>query len=57
MTCTNHHNLLVVNDLGGDQKGTGSSKRLADEVVELIQSRGGKAVPNYGKIYTLRVVY
>ena len=57
MTCTNHHNLLVVNDLGGDQKGTGSSKRLADEVVELILSRGGKAVPNYGKIYTLRVVY
>jgi len=57
MTCTNHHSLLEVNDLGGDRKGTGSSKKLADEVVELIQLRGGKAVPNYGEIYTLRVVY
>lgn len=43
----------AVNDLGGDRKGVGSSKRLADEVVDLIQSRGGKAVPNYGKNYQL----
>ena len=40
----------TVNDLGGDTKGTGASKRVADEVVDLIRSRGGKAVANYGKI-------
>ena len=40
----------AVNDLGVDRKGTGSSKRLADEVVDIIRSRGGMAVPNYGKL-------
>ena len=40
----------TVNDLGGDTKGTGASKRVADEVVDLIRSHGGKAVANYGKI-------
>lgn len=41
----------AVNDLGGDTKGTGASKRVADEVVDVIRSRGGKAVANYGKLY------
>ena len=40
---------LAVNDLGVDKKGSGSSKRLADEVVDIIRSSGGKAVANYGK--------
>ena len=29
---------------------------VADEVVDLIRSRGGKAVANYGKYYTLNVL-
>lgn len=42
-------NWCAVNDLGGDKKGTGASQRVADEVVDIIRSRGGKAVANYGK--------
>ena len=39
----------AVNDLGGDAKGGGRSSRAADETVEMIRSRGGKAVANYGQ--------
>lgn len=38
-----------MNDLGGNFKGEGKSARAADKVVEEIRSKGGKAVPNYGK--------
>lgn len=41
---------VVVNDLGGDKKGTGASQRVADEVVDIIRSRGGKAVANYDSV-------
>ena len=37
-----------VNDLGGDRRGGGKSSAMADEVVTLINQRGGVAVPNYG---------
>ena len=38
---------VVVNDLGGDVDGTGSSHDPADSVVEEIKARGGEAVANY----------
>ncbi|CAF2703141.1 unnamed protein product [Rotaria sp. Silwood2] len=42
---------VVVNDLGGNPSGDGShSARPADEVVKLIQSRGGKAVADYHSV-------
>lgn len=40
-----------VNDLGGNVHGEGkSSVRPADDVVSIIKSKGGTAIPNYGKI-------
>ena len=41
---------LVVNDLGGDAKGTGKNSAAADKVVEEIRSRGGKAVADYNSV-------
>ena len=38
-----------VNDLGGSWQGEGESSKAADTVVDLIRSRGGTAVANYGK--------
>ena len=38
-----------VNDLGGSWQGEGKSSRAADKVVDLIRSRGGTAVANYGE--------
>ena len=38
---------VVVNDMGGDADGTGSSTGPADGVVAEIQARGGNAVANY----------
>ena len=38
---------VVVNDLGGDVDGTGSSHDPADSVVEEIKAGGGEAVANY----------
>ncbi len=38
---------VVVNDLGSSLSGEGASGRAADEVAELIVSRGGKAVADY----------
>uniref|UniRef100_A0A6B2L4T8 SCP2 domain-containing protein n=1 Tax=Arcella intermedia TaxID=1963864 RepID=A0A6B2L4T8_9EUKA len=41
---------IVVNDLGGSVKGTGSSSRAADAVVEEIRKLGGTAVANYDSV-------
>lgn len=41
---------FLVNDLGGDAKGTGASSRPADIVVEEIKKKGGKAVANYDSV-------
>ena len=38
-----------MNDLGGSWQGEGKSSKSADEVVDLIRSRGGTAVANYGE--------
>ena len=38
-----------VNDLGGSWQGEGKSSKAADTVVDLIRSRGGTTVANYGK--------
>ncbi|KAG9487906.1 hypothetical protein GDO78_007612, partial [Eleutherodactylus coqui] len=41
---------VVVNDLGGDIKGEGKSSSAADQVVEEIRAKGGKAVANYDSV-------
>jgi NAD(P)-dependent dehydrogenase (short-subunit alcohol dehydrogenase family) len=41
---------VVVNDLGGDVHGEGSSDRTADLVVDQIRSRGGVAVADHGSV-------
>ncbi|XP_034955482.2 peroxisomal multifunctional enzyme type 2 [Zootoca vivipara] len=41
---------VVVNDLGGDFKGHGKSSSAADNVVEEIRAKGGKAVANYDSV-------
>lgn len=41
---------VVVNDLGGDRAGNGSSSSLADSVVAEIKAAGGEAVANYGSV-------
>lgn len=43
------HVLSIVNDLGGDIRGGGKSARVADQVVEEIRAKGGKAVANYSE--------
>ena len=45
-----HGAKLVVNDLGGSVSGEGADKRVADEVVDIITSRGGQAVANYDDV-------
>ena len=45
-----HGAKVVVNDLGGSVSGEGADKRAADEVVEVIKSRGGEAVANYDSV-------
>ena len=37
---------VVVNDLGGARDGTGGSSEAAQEVVDLIRSKGGQAIAN-----------
>ena len=41
---------VVVNDYGGSSKGEGGDKAPADEVVDIITSRGGEAIANYGDV-------
>lgn len=41
---------VVVNDFGGGADGVGGDKGPADEVVDLINSKGGKAVADYGSV-------
>jgi NAD(P)-dependent dehydrogenase (short-subunit alcohol dehydrogenase family) len=41
---------VVVNDLGVSVTGEGADKRTADEVVDVIKSRGGEAVANYDDV-------
>jgi NAD(P)-dependent dehydrogenase (short-subunit alcohol dehydrogenase family) len=45
-----HGAKVVVNDLGGAVSGGGGDKKVADEVVEVIKSRGGEAVANYDDV-------
>lgn len=41
---------VIVNDLGGSVTGEGADKRPAEEVAEIIRSRGGEAVANYDDV-------
>jgi NAD(P)-dependent dehydrogenase (short-subunit alcohol dehydrogenase family) len=50
VTLADHGAKVVVNDLGGSVTGEGSDQRAADEVVDVIKSRGGEAVANYDDI-------
>jgi NAD(P)-dependent dehydrogenase (short-subunit alcohol dehydrogenase family) len=43
---------VVINDLGGSSSGEGSDQRAADEVVAVIEKRGGQAVASYDDIST-----
>src|SRR6202008_3508687 len=41
---------VVVNDVGGSVHGEGSDKRPAEEVAEVIRSKGGQASANYDDV-------
>jgi NAD(P)-dependent dehydrogenase (short-subunit alcohol dehydrogenase family) len=41
---------VVVNDLGSEVTGAGASTRVADEVVDAIRARGGRAVANHDSV-------
>jgi len=41
---------VVVNDLGGARNGTGSSSKVADDMVSEIEGMGGEAVANYDSV-------
>jgi len=43
---------VVVNDVGGDPYGTGSSRSPADDVVTEIKKMGGEAIANYDSVAT-----
>ena len=45
-----HGAKVVVNDLGGSVTGEGADAKVADEVVKVIQGRGGEAVANYDSV-------
>ncbi len=41
---------VVVADFGGSVEGQGRDKGPADEVVDIIRSKGGEAIPHYGDV-------
>jgi NAD(P)-dependent dehydrogenase (short-subunit alcohol dehydrogenase family) len=41
---------VVINDLGGDRRGSGPDSKMADIVVDEIKEAGGKAVANYDSV-------
>ena len=41
---------VVVNDVGGSVHGEGADKRAADDVAEVIRSKGGEAAANYDDV-------
>src|SRR5579863_9614379 len=43
---------VVINDLGGSSSGEGSDQRAADDVVAVIEKRGGEAAASYDDIST-----
>jgi NAD(P)-dependent dehydrogenase (short-subunit alcohol dehydrogenase family) len=45
-----HGAKVIVNDLGGSVTGEGADQRAADEVVDVIKSRGGEAASSYDDI-------
>src|ERR1035437_3375204 len=45
-----HGAKVVVNDLGVTVSGEGADRRVADEVCEIIQARGGEAAADYADI-------
>jgi NAD(P)-dependent dehydrogenase (short-subunit alcohol dehydrogenase family) len=45
-----HGARVVVNDLGASVTGEGEDAKVADQVVEVIKSRGGEAVANYDSV-------
>ncbi len=46
--------ILSVNDLGGNRSGEGNSSTAADEVVQEIRSKGGKAVADYSELSNIK---
>ena len=47
----------LVNDLGVNRHGVGKSSNFADEVVDLIRSKGGTAVASYGEQLLVPHIY
>jgi NAD(P)-dependent dehydrogenase (short-subunit alcohol dehydrogenase family) len=45
-----HGAKVVVNDLGGSVSGEGADAKVADQVVDVIKSRGGEAAANYDSV-------
>jgi NAD(P)-dependent dehydrogenase (short-subunit alcohol dehydrogenase family) len=45
-----HGAKVVVNDLGGSVTGEGADQRVADQVVDVIKSRGGEAASSYDSV-------
>ncbi|HEY8216106.1 MAG TPA: SDR family NAD(P)-dependent oxidoreductase, partial [Acidimicrobiia bacterium] len=45
-----HGAKVVVNDLGGSVTGEGADAKVADEVVKVIEQRGGEAVASYDSV-------
>jgi NAD(P)-dependent dehydrogenase (short-subunit alcohol dehydrogenase family) len=45
-----HGAKVVVNDLGGSVTGEGEDQRVADQVVDVIKSRGGEAAASYDSV-------
>ena len=46
---------VVVNDLGTDLSGLGKDSTIAEQVADLIRTRGGEAIANDSDVATLKV--